>query len=72
MSSGPDHEHETERELEECPECGAELDGEESVEKEPVESVRSAGPTIHIGRRQGDLWLCKGCGAILGVKLDRD
>jgi transposase len=72
MSHDPDHEHESEEELGECPECGRELEGEESVEKEPVESIRAAGPKVHIGRRQGDLWLCKGCGAILGVKLDRE
>jgi uncharacterized protein with PIN domain len=62
-----EHEHETEEEITECPECGAELGGEETLETKTVPELRVTPRSVY-GKNRRDLWLCKGCGAILGVK----
>lgn len=67
MSSDP-HDHESERELTECPECGAEISGEESLESKTVPELR-VGPRSVYGRGNHDLWLCRNCRATLGVRL---
>lgn len=63
-----EHEHESEEELSECPECGMEIEGEESLESKSVPELR-AGPRSVYAKNKHDLWLCKGCRATLGVKL---
>lgn len=63
-----EHEHESEEELTNCPECGDELHGEESLESKTAPELRT-GPRSVYAKGKRDLWLCKGCGATLGVKL---
>ncbi|MUV57693.1 hypothetical protein SAMN04487947_3820 [Halogeometricum rufum] len=63
-----EHEHEDEEALTECPECGAEITGEESLESKTVPELRVDSGSVY-AKGKNDLWLCKGCRATLGVKL---
>lgn len=76
MSSGEhvgerEHEDEDEEALTECPECGAAITGEESLESKTVPGLRVGSGSVY-ARGKNDLWLCTGCRATLGVKLRED
>ncbi|SFR68939.1 hypothetical protein [Halogeometricum limi] len=55
-------------ELTECPDCGAEIAGEASVTAKSVPELTVERRHAYVGRRGTDLWMCKQCGATLGVK----
>lgn len=58
----------------ECPDCGAAITGEEHVHVEQApEMAVEDGPepdtrTFKLGAARHDVYRCKGCGAILGVR----
>lgn len=62
------HDHESEDELTECPDCGAEIAGEESLESTSMPGLR-VGPRSVYGEGENDLWLCTNCRATLGVSV---
>jgi ribosomal protein L37AE/L43A len=66
-----EHVHETgDHELTECPACGKPITGADDLEKgETVPELTSVDSrSVMVGRASNDLWLCKGCGATLGVR----
>ena len=70
-----EHVHETgDHELTECPACGRPIEGADDVERgESVPEITSVDSrSVMIGRRSNDLWMCKGCGATLGVRRPDD
>ncbi|QIQ76453.1 hypothetical protein GL213_07930 [Halogeometricum borinquense] len=68
MSSDEHNTEHDDEELTECPACGNEITGEESLETEHVPEMSVQGRSAYVGREGRDLWLCIDCGAILGVK----
>ncbi|MFC7203454.1 hypothetical protein ACFQJC_08015 [Haloferax namakaokahaiae] len=64
------HEATEEMELTECPECGEPIRGADDVVRgksvPTIEGLRKRNVTI--GVKQTDLFMCKSCGAVLGVR----
>ncbi|ELZ85023.1 hypothetical protein C453_10595 [Haloferax elongans ATCC BAA-1513] len=74
-SHGHSHEHSHEPadeiELTECPGCGEPIRGADDIVRgDSVPEIRSIRKrSVMVGRQPNDLWLCKGCGATLGVRV---
>ncbi|KAB1194158.1 hypothetical protein GJR96_12240 [Haloferax sp. MBLA0076] len=64
------HEASEEHELTECPACGKPIRGIDDLEQgETVPELTTVdGRGVMMGRSKNDLWMCKGCGATLGVR----
>ncbi|WP_411963545.1 hypothetical protein [Haloferax sp. YSMS24] len=70
-----EHVHEAgDHELTECPACGRPIKGADDVERgESVHEITSVDSrSVMVGRQSNDLWMCKGCGATLGVRRRDD
>ncbi|XVH31227.1 hypothetical protein ACNS7O_12640 [Haloferacaceae archaeon DSL9] len=51
-----------------CESCGAEIDSEDDLEVESVPVLTDVSKRrVTVGADRRDLWLCKQCGATLGV-----
>ncbi|KAB1188342.1 MULTISPECIES: hypothetical protein [Haloferax] len=64
------HEESDDHELTECPACGRPIRGADDLERgeEVPELTRVDSRKVMVGRQPNDLWMCKGCGATLGVR----
>ncbi|WP_410764504.1 hypothetical protein [Haloferax sp. DFSO60] len=64
------HEATEETELTECPACGEPIRGADDILRgksvPEVKTIRKRG--VMVGRERNDLWMCKSCGAVLGVR----
>ncbi|KAB1196161.1 MULTISPECIES: hypothetical protein [Haloferax] len=70
-----EHVHEAgDHELTECPACGAPIRGADDMKRgETIPEITTMEKRhVMVGRRTNDLWMCKGCGATLGVRRRRD
>ncbi|SEL72773.1 hypothetical protein [Haloferax larsenii] len=65
------HEPADEAKLAECPNCGDSIRGADDIVRgDSVPEIRSIRKrSVMVGRQSNDLWLCKGCGATLGVRV---
>ncbi|WP_396612519.1 hypothetical protein ACH9L7_04385 [Haloferax sp. S1W] len=65
------HDSAGEEKLTECPSCGEPIQGADDIVRgDPVPEIRSIRKrSVMVGRQPNDLWMCKGCGATLGVRL---